>query len=439
VKDNADPYRGRAGRQWWLVVALTLAAIMAVVDRTILSLLFDPVKQDLGFTDTQMALVFGFAFAIANVLFTLPAGYLADRVSRRGLIAAGAVVWSMMTFACGLAANFWQLLFTRAGVGFAEGVVHPCSFSMLRSALSPERRGRGFAVYGMALLVGSALGFTVGGLLIGLMVRSGITELPIIGAVKPWRLVLMALGVIGLPFALLMLTVREPGRGDSAQLQGTMREALQHMARNWKVYVPLMVFCATLSMQANAYGAFVAAVPMRRWDLPVAQVGHTLGLLMLIAAPTGMWVTGMLMDRAARSSGASGLCWIGICAVTMVLITSTLAPMAPTPAVFFAFLAVMFAVGGSYFAVTGNLLSIITPERNMGKTTAVVMFVYGIVGMGSGPAIVGAVSDRFFPGKGGVAYALGISSGVFTLVSLAAAFVLLFAVRGIRVPESHHS
>jgi MFS family permease len=216
-----------------------------------------------------------------------------------------------------------------------------------------------------------------------------------------------------------------------------MREALRHMALNWKIYVPLMVFCATLSMQANAYGAFVAAVPMRRWDLPVSQVGHTIGLLMLIASPLGMWVTGTLMDRATRSHGVAGLCRIGFVAVAVVLVTSTLAPMVATPRMFFAFLAVMFAVGGSYFAITGSVLSLITPERNMGKTTAVVMFVYGIVGMGSGPAIVGVVSDRYFPGKGGIAYALGISSGLFTLVSLIAVTVLLFTVRSARGADQH--
>lgn len=424
-----DPYRDRAGRQWWLVVALTLAAIMAVIDRTILSLLFDPVKQDMGFTDTQMAMVFGFAFAIANVLFTLPAGFLADRISRRGMIATGAVVWSVMTSTCGLAMNFWQLLLARAGVGFAEGVIHPCSFSMLRAALPSERRGRGFAVYGMALMVGSALGFIVGGVLIHIMSGSGITELPLIGPVKPWRLVMLALGVIGLPFALLMLLVWEPARsskpGDSL---GTVAETLGHMLRNWKVYVPLMIYSATLSMQSNAYGAFIATIPLRRWEVPVSQVGSILGLMMLFAAPIGLWITGLMMDKLAGKWGLRGPVAVGVVTIFLVLLSSASAPIAPSPFWFYVLACGVFLVGGTGFAITGNLLSMITPTRNMGKTSAIQLFVYGIIGMGSGPAIVGMVSDNFFSGKDSTASALSLCSGVFTFVSLLAMCVLWFTI-----------
>ncbi|MGC3980381.1 MAG: MFS transporter [Steroidobacteraceae bacterium] len=425
---GADPYKERTGRQWWLVVALTFAAIMAVIDRTILSLLFDPVKQDMGFTDTQMAMVFGFAFAIANVLFTLPAGFLADRISRRGLIATGAVVWSIMTSTCGIAANFWQLLLARAGVGFAEGVIHPCSFSMLRTALPSERRGRGFAVYGMSLMVGSALGFIVGGVLIKIMSNSGITELPLIGEVKPWRLVMLTLGVVGLPFALLMATIWEPARQRGGEQQGSIAEALGHMKKNWKVYVPLLIYSATLSMQSNAYGAFVASIPLRRWDIPVSQVGATLGLMMLFAAPIGLWVTGIMMDKLTKTSGRRGPALVGVVTIFLVFLSSAAAPIAPTPFWFYVLACGVFLVGGTGFAITGNLISMVTPSRNMGKTSAVQLFVYGIVGMGSGPAIVGAVSDNFFPGKGGIGPAMSVCCGVFTLVSFLAMCILFFTI-----------
>lgn len=420
-----DPYRGRAARQWWLVVALTFAAVMAVIDRTILSLLFDPVKQDMGLSDTQMAMVFGFAFALANVFFTLPAGFLADRISRRGLIATGAVVWSVMTSTCGVAMNFWQLLFARAGVGFAEGVIHPCSFSMLRAALPTERRGRGFAVYGMSLMVGSALGFIVGGVLIQIMSASGITELPLIGPVKPWRLVMLALGVIGLPFSLLMITIWEPARGNVGADQGTVAEALRHILKHWKVYVPLMIYSATLSMQSNAYGAFIASIPLRRWDVPVGQVGRILGLMMLFAAPVGLWITGLMMDKLTKVHGRRGPALVGVVTILLVFLTSASAPIAATPFWFYVMSCGVFLVGGTGFAITGNLLAMVTPARNMGKTSAMQLFIYGIIGMGSGPAIVGLVSDNFFPGKGGIAPAMSLCCGAFTLVSFIAMCVLL--------------
>ena len=431
VQNSGDPYLNRPRRQRWLVIVLTLAAVMAVIDRTILSLLFDPIKNDLGFSDTQMALVFGFAFAIANVLFTLPAGYLADRISRRSIITLGGFVWSGMTSLCGVAMSFGQLLFARAGVGFAESVIHPCSFSMLRSALPVSIRGRGFAVYGMSLMVGSALGFIIGGILIEVMTASGIGELPLIGDVKPWRLVMLALGVIGLPFALLVLTVKEPPRNRSLhQNSGTFAETLNYMKRYWSVYVPLVVYSATISMQANAYGAFLAPIPMRRWEIPVESVGRVLGLMMLFAAPAGLWITGVLMDKLSKKYGPKGVAIIGVATIFMVMILATSAPIAPSPLWFYILTCGVFFVGGTGFIITGTLISLITPARNMGKTSAVQLFIYGIIGMGVGPAIVGAVSDTFFPEVTQIGTAMAICCGIFTFISFLSMCTLLRTLSG---------
>ena len=87
MTDGNNYYSDNARRQWWLVIALQLVATVAVLDRSILSLLADPIKRELSLNDTQIALVFGLSFSVANVLFTLPAGYFADRISRRGIIA----------------------------------------------------------------------------------------------------------------------------------------------------------------------------------------------------------------------------------------------------------------------------------------------------------------------------------------------------------------
>lgn len=427
-----DPYAGRAARQWWLAIALTLVANLAAVDRTILSLLFDPVRKDLGFSDTQMTLIYGMAFAAANVLFTLPAGFMADRVSRRGLIAIGVAVWSIMTSVCGTVHGFLQLFLARSGVGFAEGVMHPCSWSMLRSALPLERRGRGFAVYGMALMVGSALAFLLGGQLIRAMTETGITELPFIGPVKPWRLVMLALGFFGLPFMLLLLTVREPVRDTTAREQGTLSETLAYVRSQWKIYLPLVAFSATVSMQANAYAAFSAALPARLWGLSVQRIGFLLGISMLIAAPIGLWIVGLMMDRMTKLRGRRGPAIVGIVASFLIFITSTVAPLASTPTLYFTLMACVFLVGGTGFAIAGNILALITPARNMGKTAALQLFIYGLVGMGVGPAVTGAVSDTFFHTANGIAPALSLCCGVFTLTSFLCMCVLVRTIEPAR-------
>src|SRR5580658_6861191 len=103
-------------RQWYMVVVLTLLAIFAFIDRQSLVLLVGPIKQDLGMSDTQMSLLLGGSFATFYGVLGLPAGYLVDRVSRRGIMGAGVVLWSAMTLSCGMARSYGQLFLGRCGV-----------------------------------------------------------------------------------------------------------------------------------------------------------------------------------------------------------------------------------------------------------------------------------------------------------------------------------
>src|ERR1041384_386889 len=104
VRDAFAATLGRVTwRQWYMVGILTLLAIFAVIDRQALVLLVGPIKQDLGITDTEMSLLLGGSFATFYGVLGLPAGYLVDRVSRRGIMGWGVVVWSAMTLSCGMA------------------------------------------------------------------------------------------------------------------------------------------------------------------------------------------------------------------------------------------------------------------------------------------------------------------------------------------------
>ena len=138
--EHADAYAASAPRQWWLVCVLVVMGLLAIIDKTVLSLLFDSIREDLRLSDTQMSVIYGLSFALANVAFTLPAGWLADRWSRRGLLASGAIVWSLMTGVFGLGRSFTQLFVTRAAVGFSEAVLYPSCLSMLRAALLERAR-----------------------------------------------------------------------------------------------------------------------------------------------------------------------------------------------------------------------------------------------------------------------------------------------------------
>jgi len=116
---------------WTVVAILMVAYVFSFIDRQILNLLVGPIRRDLGISDTQMSLLMGFSFAIFYSLLGIPLGRLADSRSRRGLITAGIVFWSLMTALCGSARSYLQLFLYRIGVGVGEAALSPAAYSLI--------------------------------------------------------------------------------------------------------------------------------------------------------------------------------------------------------------------------------------------------------------------------------------------------------------------
>ena len=151
---------------WYAVSVLLVAYIFSFIDRTIIGLLVGPIKASLQISDTQFGVLGGIAFTLFYTVLGVPIGRIADRVSRRGLIALGVAVWSFMTAACGWAASFWQLFLARVGVGVGEAALTPAAYSMIADYFPKERLGRALAVYQSGAFLGAALAFILGGAVI---------------------------------------------------------------------------------------------------------------------------------------------------------------------------------------------------------------------------------------------------------------------------------
>ena len=132
---------GGGAYAWYVVIVLTLIQALAFVDRQVLALLVEPIKHDLHVSDTRISLLYGLAFALFYVIVALPIARLADRGNRRNIIAGAVAVWSLMTAACGLAANFPQLVAARLGVGAGEAGLSPAAQSILADYFPPKRLG----------------------------------------------------------------------------------------------------------------------------------------------------------------------------------------------------------------------------------------------------------------------------------------------------------
>ncbi|MGE4606062.1 MAG: MFS transporter, partial [Myxococcota bacterium] len=168
---------------------LFVVYVFNFVDRQILSILLEPIRQDIELSDTQLGFLGGIAFALFYATAGIPIARWADTGSRRTIIALGIAVWSGMTALTGLARGFGTLALARIGVGVGEAACSPPAHSLISDFFPPERRGTALSIYSLGIPVGAAIGTLVGGW---------------VGEAFGWRTAFMVVGLPGLALALLV-------------------------------------------------------------------------------------------------------------------------------------------------------------------------------------------------------------------------------------------
>ena len=422
-----------------VVLILFATAVLAYTDRQVLSLLVDPIRLDLNISDTQMSLLLGTAFAAIYGVAGVPLGFLADRTSRRNLIVAGVVIWSIGTLMCAVAPSFAMLFVARVVVGLGEAVLSPAAISLISDTFEPKRRGLAVGTFFTGIAVGIGGSILIGGAVLDL-VREGLFAGTPVAHWAQWRLVLLAVGLPSLLWALLLLVIKEPvrrhdhifdesalpvggphSRGRDWQGQDSLFRILRWMA-------PVFLVVAVASMVDNAVGAWAPTLLIRQFGLDPAKVGIDLGLLLMLGYGGGMLAGGALADRFAIWRGPNGkieLCCLAVVATlpAAIMINSHSAS------------GVMFAVP-IYFAlsavVTASGLSAIldaTPNRMRGRAMAIAFFLNVALGAGFGPTAVALAGDHVF----GQAAGLGPAISFTVVVSyLLAGLVLVAAIRSRR-------
>ncbi len=388
----------RRGYAWYACFILLLAYILSFVDRTIVSLLVIPMEHDLHVGDTEISLLQGFSFALFYALLGLPIARLVDARSRRGVIAAGILVWSVMTAACGVAGRFFELFLARVGVGAGEAALLPGAVSILADYFPPNRRGLALGVFSTGIFLGSGLALIIGGILIH-AIGNHAYVVPVLGPLHAWRVVFLAVGLPGLIAVVLMMTVTEPprlGRKSKADHGLDLDEVVTYFRRNADT-----IFCHTmgftlLAMVGFAAGAWIPAMFIRRFGWTAAEIGVRFGLVALVVGPLGSVVGGWLCDRMERKGCRNGKFRVGLIAALCAFPFALAFPLMPKAGLALVLIAPFYFFVSFVWGLAPAALQEIMPNQMRGQATAVYTGVLNLVGLGLGPTSVALMTDFVF-------------------------------------------
>jgi MFS family permease len=405
--------QARSHRVWALAILIGVY-VFNFIDRQVLSIMQEDIKRDLGLDDGQLGLLSGLSFAAVYCTVGIPVARLADSGNRKGVVAASLAIWSGFTALCGFATGFWTLLAGRLGVGLGEAGGSPPAHAMISDLYEKEKRGRALAIYSAGIYIGTLLGYWLGGALSDAL---------------DWRQAFILVGLPGVLFAAIVwTTVREPQRGLSGLAPSTEDVTfLQSFRKLWSfkafrfyslasgagLFVTYGVGNWVPSFLQRAYGA---------WSMPGLQ--HALGLCkadvvggaaQLAADCTAMSTTeiGLIYGTIAGVGGAIGtllggyladrfgahdrrwFLWIPMWGKLIggpLFIASMFAPNAELALLlYFPAIGLAAMYLGPAIAITHHLV----PPAMRAMSSAVLFFIFNMIGLGLGPTFLGALSAWF--------------------------------------------
>ena len=401
--DDTDSAAAAGGRPparaaWTAVILLTIANTFAFIDRQALALLVQPIKEDLGASDTAMSLLYGLSFTLFYVGVGVPVARLADRMNRRNIVALSIFVWSLATAACGMARGFAQLFVARVCVGAGEAGLTPSAYSMLTDYFPRERLATALGVYQMGIYFGGALALLIGGLVSTVIPPGDTIALPLLGAVRGWQVVFLALGVPGMVLALAMLLVKEPPRTGAREGEAVapLSAFFAHVAGRRRAYLGLGLGFALMIMVGNGTGAWIPAFFERKFGWSTAEVGLRYGLIVFVCGTSGALIGGLAaswLDRRRPGRGNLSAAVVGFAALIPLTVGF---PLVGDPMLALALIGLMNFFAGFNFGGGLATLQDITPNRMRALVSAGYMVLVNLIGATLGPTAVGFVTDFWF-------------------------------------------
>ena len=403
----------------YVLAVLFLVYTVSYIDRQVMSVLLQPIKEDIGASDTAMGFLTGIAFAIFYVIAGIPIARWSDRGVRRSIIAVAVAVWSSMTALTGWAQSYTHLLLARIGVGIGEAGGSAPAHSLISDYFPPERRATALAVLTTGGSVGVMLGLWLGGW---------------IGDRWGWRTAFIALGLPGLAVAVLVrLTVREPPRGhfEAASVptsDDTAWDVVRYLCglRSF----PYLALAATLHVFAG-YGAATwnPTFLIRVHGMTGADAGLWLGPISGITGGIGGIAWGLLADRLGRRDKRWYM-FVPAIGTLSALPFSYAFILYPERLGALLFLIPASILGNCYTGATFAMTQGLARPHMRTLAAAILLFVMNLLGLGLAPFAVGVLNDWLEPRFG--LLAIRYSLLIIAVPHLLAAVLNVLAARTLR-------
>lgn len=417
---ESTPWPPRRDAHYSLFV-MTIVVMFTVLDRTVMALLIEPIKQDFGISDTQAALLIGAAFSLPYGIAGIAMGRLADTFNRRNLIAASIAFWSACTVLCGTAQGYASLMAARMGIGAGESGYGPASWSIATDNWPREKVAFATATMGIGAMLGTGLALFLGGAVLHMV--SGMPAVDIgFGVIRPWQWTFIIVGAPGMIWALVVLTTKEPPRrglapGERAQ-KVPVSETARWIADDWRTYMATIGGMAMKAMMLAGPATWGATFIHREFGWELSKVGMVSGTITLIVSPIALMAGAKLSEywtKQGRKDTNLRIVFYGLIAAIPLMI---IAPLMPNPWLVLGVNAAASFVGTLGFGPSIAAFQLVTPNRMRGQLGALTQFCNNVIAFALSPIIVALFTDYIFRDEGALKYSMVLNATLMGALSL---------------------
>lgn len=420
VVTAATPEEGVGARAWWMLAVLLVFFTLSFIDRSIISMLVQPIGKNLQLTDFEMSIILGPAYAVAFAVFGIPFGWAADHLPRRTVLFWGVFVWALATVACGFATSFGWLFAARVLVGIGEASLTPLALTLIADSFPPSRMTLAMAFYYTGARLGPAAAFLIGGGIITWAASSHGQALTM--GMQPWSVAMIAAGAPGMLLAFLAFSFRDPPRRGvrTSNDHSNFRQLLSFTRDNLRLLVLLLIAVSLVAAAMSIYYAWVPTFIERRYHWNPGQYAPLMGMTGLLAMGALLLKGGMvdwLFRRGVHDAHIRFFSWLLFLGLPFPVFMFSLG----NPWAFIVAIGLFEALALTYMLYISSTLTLIAPGQLRGQLTAIFLSITVALGSGIGPVVVGFMTTYVFRSEAALGYSLSVSLSGCVLL----AFVLL--------------